>query len=115
MSKNNSKLLSTLHQKLRKYNDFEKNRQMGRISIRTTTRKKKKADEITESEEEEDSALAFKKAGSEASKPDVRLRSMAKMAVKANLTGTVTHIVRAQVAMTKTNIKIFASISSRRL
>lgn len=29
------------------------------------------ADEIIESEEEEDSAVAFKKAGSEASEPDV--------------------------------------------
>lgn len=29
------------------------------------------AEEVTESEEEEDSAVAFKKAGSEASEPDV--------------------------------------------
>lgn len=42
-----------------------------------------------------------------------KLWPMAKTAVKANLTGAVIQTARAQVAMTKANIKIFASVLSR--
>jgi len=99
MSKNNSKSLSTLRQKLRKYNkDFEEDigkfrenpdqdddeeEEKGLIATRNILNaqfslnyfeiKKKinsiSAEEVLESEEEDDSA--FKKAGSEASEPDV--------------------------------------------
>lgn len=99
MSKNNSKSLSTLRQKLRKYNkDFEEDigkfrenpdqdddeeEEKGLITMRNIclnsnlfSRWNKliisiSAEEVIESEEEEDSAVAFKKAGSEASEPDV--------------------------------------------
>lgn len=100
MSKNNSKSLSTLRQKLRKYNkDFEEDigkfrenpdqdddeeEEKGLITTRNILNAYFSwnhfeikfndfisAEEVLESEEEDDSAIAFKKAGSEASEPDV--------------------------------------------
>ncbi|EZA58767.1 hypothetical protein DMN91_009215 [Ooceraea biroi] len=73
MSKNNSKSLSTIRQKLRKYNkDFEEDISKFRENPdQDDDEEEEKAEEVIESEEEEDSAVAFKKAGSEASEPDV--------------------------------------------
>lgn len=117
MSKNNSKSLSTLRQKLRKYNkDFEEDIAKFRenpdqdddeedekglttrnIYYRRLFKFKSfqrwifkmnysiSAEEIIESEEEEDSAVAFKKAGSEASEPDV---SKFKVLIRSRLTNT---------------------------
>ncbi|XP_032686240.1 eukaryotic translation initiation factor 3 subunit C-like [Odontomachus brunneus] len=73
MSKNNSKSLSTLRQKLRKYNkEFEDDIIKFRENPdQDDDEEEEKAEEIIETEEEEDSAMAFKKAGSEVSEPDV--------------------------------------------
>lgn len=73
MSKNNSKSLSTIRQKLRKYNkDFEEDIAKFRENPdQDDDEEDEKVEEVVESEEEEDSTVAFKKAGSEASEPDV--------------------------------------------
>lgn len=74
MSKNNSKSLTSLRQKLRKYNkDFEEDIAKFRENPdQDDDEDEDKGDEAVElEEEEEDSALAFKKGGSEVSEPDV--------------------------------------------
>ncbi|OAD60074.1 Eukaryotic translation initiation factor 3 subunit C [Eufriesea mexicana] len=72
MSKYNSKSLTSLRQKLRKYNkDFEEDIAKFRENPdQDDDEEEEKPEEIVESEEEEDNAIAFKKAGSEASEPD---------------------------------------------
>ncbi|XP_017794023.1 PREDICTED: eukaryotic translation initiation factor 3 subunit C isoform X2 [Habropoda laboriosa] len=73
MSKNNSKSLTSLRQKLRKYNkDFEEDIAKFRENPdQDDDEEEEKPEEVMESEEEDDSAVAFKKAGSEASEPDI--------------------------------------------
>ncbi|XP_076653225.1 eukaryotic translation initiation factor 3 subunit C [Halictus rubicundus] len=73
MSKNNSKSLTSLRQKLRKYNkDFEDDIVKFRENPdQDDDEEEEKPEEVVESEEEDDSAVAFKKAVSEASEPDI--------------------------------------------
>ncbi|XP_043257448.1 eukaryotic translation initiation factor 3 subunit C isoform X2 [Colletes gigas] len=72
MSKNNSKSLTSLRQKLRKYNkDFEEDIIKFRENPDQDDDEDEEKHEVIESEEEDDSAVAFKKAGSEASEPDL--------------------------------------------
>ncbi|KAG7197132.1 hypothetical protein KM043_007219 [Ampulex compressa] len=72
MSKNNSKSLTSLRQKLRKYNkDFEEDIAKFRENPDQDDDEEEDREEIVESQEEEDSTMPFKKAGSEASETDV--------------------------------------------
>ncbi|XP_015592018.1 eukaryotic translation initiation factor 3 subunit C [Cephus cinctus] len=73
LSKNNSKSLTSLRQKLRKYNkEFDEDIAKFRENPeQDDDEEEEKAEEAEESEEEEDRAAAFKKSGSEASAPDV--------------------------------------------
>lgn len=73
MSKNNSKSLTTLRQKLRKYNkEFEEDIAKFRENPdQDDDDEEEKVEEADESEEEEDRTATFKKSGSEASAPDV--------------------------------------------
>ncbi|XP_076298797.1 eukaryotic translation initiation factor 3 subunit C-like [Lasioglossum baleicum] len=73
MSKNNSKSLTSLRQKLRKYNkDFEDDIVKFRENPdQDDDEEEEKPEDVVESEEDDDSAAAFKKAGSEASVPDI--------------------------------------------
>ena len=72
MSKNNSKSLTSLRQKLRKYNkDFEEDIIKFRENPdQDDDEEEEKAEELVESDKEEDSAVAFKKPGSEKSVTD---------------------------------------------
>ncbi|XP_076684693.1 eukaryotic translation initiation factor 3 subunit C isoform X1 [Andrena cerasifolii] len=72
MSKNNSKSLTSLRQKLRKYNkDFEEDIVKFRENPdQDDDEEEEKAEELMESDKEEDSAVAFKKPGSEKSVTD---------------------------------------------
>ena len=72
MSKNNSKSLTSLRQKLRKYNkDFEEDIAKFRENPdQDDDEEEEKAEELMESDKEEDSAVAFKKPGSEKSVTD---------------------------------------------
>lgn len=72
MSKNNSKSLTSLRQKLRKYNkDFEEEIAKFRENPdQDDDEEEEKAEEVKESDEEEDGAAMFKKSNAEPSAPD---------------------------------------------
>ncbi|XP_048505751.1 eukaryotic translation initiation factor 3 subunit C isoform X2 [Athalia rosae] len=72
MSKNNSKSLTSLRQKLRKYNkDFEEDIAKFRENPDQADDDEEEKEEAEKSDGEEDRAAAFKKASSEGSAPDV--------------------------------------------